>query len=126
HLAPALRDSDEHALDGIHIHEVGAVVARLDLELRLDPGALALDLVLLAEPVEEDAGALGGKRPGDRQSDAAGRSGHQRELVLEHSIPLLTCVERTSRLYVRPRQADDERTATALRHLPRSEGPAPH
>ena len=47
----------------------------LDAELGLDAGARALDLVRLAEAVEDDVGAFLGHGPGDGEADAAGRAG---------------------------------------------------
>jgi len=87
HLASRIRDAGEHPFDRVGVHQIGAVVADVDIELGRDPGPLALDVLVLAEAVEDDVRTLGRQRARGGQSDAAGRSGHQRELVLEHSNP---------------------------------------
>src|SRR5215218_9369848 len=48
---------------------------RLDPELRLDGRALLLDVLRLAEAVDQDVGAFLGHGAGDGQADSAGGAG---------------------------------------------------
>jgi hypothetical protein len=58
--------------DLVGLRHVRARVKGPDPELALDPGALPLDRVRLAEAVQDDVGALPGERAGDAEADAAG------------------------------------------------------
>ena len=65
----------DHRLDLGALGHVGRVVESLDPELLLDFGPLGLDRRLVAEPVDDDIRALLGEGAGDRQADAARRTG---------------------------------------------------
>ena len=65
----------DHRLDLGAFGHVGAVVESLDPELLLDFGALGLDRRLVAEAVDDDIRALLGEGAGDRQANAARRTG---------------------------------------------------
>ena len=82
------REACEHRLDLGWLREIGAFVAHLDAELRGESGAQALDLRGIAEAVEHQVRALARQRPGDAQSDAAGRTGDERELAFQHDPSL--------------------------------------
>ena len=57
--------------------------------LALDAGAERFDLAAFAEAVQHDVGALAGQHLCDAEADAAGRSGDDRNLVLQHDcLPL--------------------------------------
>ena len=58
-------------------------IGDLHAEIGADRGLRRLDLLRLAEAVEDDRGARRGERAGDAKPDSAGRSGHQGHLVLE-------------------------------------------
>ena len=68
--------SRDHGGDLVGLCHVGGRIDRLDAELALDPGALRLDLVRLAEAVDHDVRALLGEGPRDGEADAARRAGH--------------------------------------------------
>ena len=53
------------------------------------PRADRLDLLAVAEAVEDDVGALAGQRRGEAEADARGRAGDQRGLALQHVVRLL-------------------------------------
>ena len=56
---------------------------RLDLEIAFNARAFLLDIGGRSHAVENDIGAGVGERPCIRQSDAAGRSGHDRGLACQ-------------------------------------------
>ena len=70
----------EHGLDGGDIGQVGALVADLDTVFRGHVGTRALDLVGVAEAVEDHVRPFGGERRGDAEADAAGGTGDECEL----------------------------------------------
>ena len=65
----------DHGRDLRPLCHVGSVVESLDPEFLLDLGALGLDRRLVAEPVDDDVRPLFGEGAGDRQADAARRTG---------------------------------------------------
>ena len=65
----------DHRLDFGALGHVGRVVESLDPELLLDFDALGLDRRLVAEAVDDDIRAFLGERAGDRQPNAARRTG---------------------------------------------------
>jgi hypothetical protein len=54
-----------HRLDLLGLGHVGVVVGRLHAEFLADVGVQLLDLLGVAEAVEDDVGALFGQRTGD-------------------------------------------------------------
>ena len=67
----------DHHLDLGAVGHVGAMVEGLDPEFPLDFGPLGLDRRLVAEAVDHDIRALLGQGAGDRQADAARRTGDE-------------------------------------------------
>ncbi len=65
----------DHGRDLRPLRHVGRVVESLDPEFLLDLGALGLDRRLVAEPVDDDVRSLLGEGAGDRQANAARRTG---------------------------------------------------
>ena len=74
-LPNSARGQVGHRADLLGLAHVGVRVAHLDAVLALQFGASELDLVGVAEAVEQDVGALLGQAAGDAEADAAGRSG---------------------------------------------------
>ena len=74
----------DHLLDRFLLRQVRAVVAHGHAVLGRESGAKLFDGVGVAETVQHDVRAVGGKRGGDSQSDTAGRSGDQCRQSLEH------------------------------------------
>ena len=63
-------------LDLVRLGHVGRRIDRLDAELGLEASPFLLDVVRLAEAVDQYICALLCERPGNGQPDAAGRAGH--------------------------------------------------
>ena len=65
-----------HRTNLVRTAHVGARVAHLHAVLALHFGTRELDLVGIAEAVQQDVGALFGQAAGDAQADPAGRPGN--------------------------------------------------
>ena len=73
-----------HGGDLGRLGHVGRRIDRLDAEILLDAAALLFDRGVVAEAVDGDIGALLGERAGVSETDARGRTRHQRGLSFQH------------------------------------------
>ena len=80
-----------HGLDRVLLREVGAVVANVDAVVGGELRAQPLDLRGVAEAVQHDVGAAGGKGRGNAETDAARRAGDERGASLQHAVLPMGC-----------------------------------
>ena len=90
--AEGLLAERDHFGDLGRFGHVGRGIGRLDLEIRLDAGTLALDIGRHAHAVNDNIGAGGGERARVSQSDAAGRAGHDGGLVFQCTHCIHSCL----------------------------------
>ena len=74
-----------HVTDRDRVRHIGAVEQNRYLVSRTKNLAQVLRLYRLGNPVQHDHRAQGGKSPGDSQTDAAGRSGHDSNAAIQRS-----------------------------------------
>ena len=76
HIEPAeaIERHGDHFGDRVRLRHVGAGIGDRDAEIGAEGLLRRFDLVGLAEAVEHDCGARGGKRASDAKSNAAGES----------------------------------------------------